>query len=55
MNPVAIDRCTTCLGLWLDDGELDAIIGEKQTLDSISDPGRLTKFLGAMARLIGRE
>lgn len=55
LNPVAIDRCTSCLGLWLDDGELNAIIGEKQDLEQMSDPGRLTRFLGAMARLVGRD
>ena len=57
INPVAVDRCNTCMGMWLDDGELNAIIGEKKSIDAIvpDDAGRLKKFLGAMARLMKRE
>ena len=53
-EPVAVDRCMSCYGIWLDDGELNAIIGEKKTIDQIKDPGRLQGFLQAMGRLIGR-
>ena len=55
VNPVVVDRCMKCHGLWLDDGELDAIIGEKKKLDEIKDPGRLEAFLGAMGKLFGRR
>ncbi|QEG35966.1 TFIIB-type zinc ribbon-containing protein [Bythopirellula goksoeyrii] len=33
LRPVRIDRCDQCLGCWVDHGELDAILQEKQTLD----------------------
>jgi Zn-finger nucleic acid-binding protein len=33
LNPVEIDRCEGCWGVWLDDSELNAIIGEKQELE----------------------
>lgn len=52
--PVAIDRCERCMGIWLDDGELNAIVGEKKEIDQVADPGRLRKFLSAFARLVGR-
>ncbi|WP_391580981.1 zf-TFIIB domain-containing protein [Bythopirellula polymerisocia] len=28
-----MDRCDQCLGCWVDHGELDVIVQEKQTLD----------------------
>ncbi len=34
LNPIRIDRCEKCTGLWLDDGELNAIIAEKRQLDA---------------------
>jgi Zn-finger nucleic acid-binding protein len=55
VNPVAIDRCERCHGIWLDDGELNTIIGEKKTIDRVEDPGRLKTFLKALAKLVGRE
>ena len=51
LNPVRIDRCEKCLGIWIDDGELNAIVGEKKALDEAASPGRLTKFLRSV---IGR-
>jgi len=54
VNPVAVDRCERCMGIWLDDGELNTIIGEKKKLEQVKDPGRLKAFLRAMGRLIGR-
>ena len=55
INPVAVDRCNKCLGIWLDDGELNAIIGEKQELDNLTEPGRFKSFMRAMARAVGRQ
>jgi len=54
VNPVHVDRCDKCLGIWVDDGELDAIIGEKKQIDEMEDPTRLKKFLGAMGRFARR-
>jgi Zn-finger nucleic acid-binding protein len=53
-QPVKVDYCTACFGFWLDDGELNAIAGEKASLEKIKDPGPLKGFLQAMAKLIGR-
>lgn len=55
VEPVRIDRCERCMGIWLDDGELNAICGEKKKLEEVAEPGRLKTFLRAMGRLIGRE
>ncbi|MGI9457060.1 MAG: zf-TFIIB domain-containing protein, partial [Aeoliella sp.] len=38
---VKIDRCEDCLGVWIDDTELDAIIGEKKQLEEIGEGGRI--------------
>jgi len=54
VNPVEIDRCTKCYGIWIDDGELNVIIGEKKGLDGATNPGKLKAFLAAMGRFIGR-
>ena len=55
MNPVDVDRCEKCLGIWLDRGELGAIIGEKKQLDKIEEPVKLKKFLQAMGSFIGKK
>jgi Zn-finger nucleic acid-binding protein len=55
VSPVRIDRCEQCHGLWLDAGELNAIVGEKKGLDKAVDAGRLKAFLRAMGKLVGRE
>jgi Zn-finger nucleic acid-binding protein len=34
-KPVRIDRCDQCFGVWLDKGELDSIVAEKEQLDSL--------------------
>ena len=54
VNPVHVDTCDKCYGVWIDDGELNAIIGEKKGLDEATNPGKLTAFLHAMGRLVGR-
>lgn len=50
VNPVEVDRCESCSGVWLDAGELDAIIGEKARLEQEADLERLRTFLAAVAR-----
>ncbi len=55
IQPVKIDRCERCLGVWLDDGELNAIAGEKKSLDEAEDAGKLRTFLRAVAKRIGVE
>ena len=51
---VSIDRCDTCHGVWLDDGELNAIIGEKQEMDEAEQTGEFASFLLSLTRKIGR-
>mgnify|MGYP005661582383 CR=1 FL=1 len=54
-KPVEVDYCPKCYGFWLDDGELDAIVGERTSLGQIRDPGPLKRFAQAMAKLLGRD
>ena len=53
-RPVHVDRCLKCYGIWLDDGELNAIVGEKTKIDQIRETGRLRAFLRKMGELISR-
>lgn len=55
VSPVTIDRCQQCHGIWLDKGELAAIVGEKKTLDTVAQRGRLKAFLRAMGRIARRK
>lgn len=50
---VKIDRCDQCFGVWVDDSELDAIIGEKKDLEKIADSGPIKAFMRAAARIFG--
>ncbi|MFO7899292.1 MAG: zf-TFIIB domain-containing protein [Planctomycetota bacterium] len=52
-NPVKIDRCERCHGVWVDDTELDAIVGEKKNLDE--QENNLKGFLGSLADMFERE
>ena len=47
LKPVLVDRCDSCLGIWLDRNELDAIIGEKKTLEEAEAQGQFHKFANA--------
>jgi uncharacterized protein len=48
---VKIDRCDQCFGVWLDDKELDAIIGEKKQLEELADNSALKAFMRVTANL----
>lgn len=50
---VKIDRCDTCFGVWIDDDELDAILGEKKDLEKVANSGRLGAFLRAIGGKLG--
>ena len=54
VNPVRVASCQGCHGMWLDDGELNAIIGEKRGLDKATDAGKLQGFLAGVAGLLRR-
>ena len=55
VDPVSVDRCERCMGIWLDDSELNAIIGEKKQLEQAEDPGKVKGFLRAIAGLARRD
>ncbi|MBS3762050.1 MAG: zf-TFIIB domain-containing protein [Planctomycetes bacterium] len=46
VNPVRVDRCENCFGFWLDDTELNAIVGEKKELEE-AEP-RIKGYLRAI-------
>ena len=48
VTPVELDRCDKCFGIWLDDGELDVIIGESTNLARATDVNKLGNFLRRM-------
>lgn len=50
---VKIDRCDSCFGVWIDDNELDSILGEKQSLEKVATTGRLGAFLRAIGEKLG--
>ncbi|MCO6042334.1 zf-TFIIB domain-containing protein [Aeoliella sp. ICT_H6.2] len=51
-NRVRIDRCNECLGMWVDDKELDAILGEQKQLEKLADDSKLKAFMRAMSNLL---
>jgi len=50
INPIKIDRCEKCLGVWLDDKELNAIASEKKQLDEDFAPSQLQLVLQSVSR-----
>ncbi len=54
-NRVRIDRCNECMGVWVDDSELDAIIGENQQLEKIADTSAIKAFMRAAGAIFGRN
>ena len=48
INPVAIDRCERCMGIWLDDTELNAITEEKRQLNEQDQ--QVKGFLAALVQ-----
>ena len=55
VSRVSIDRCERCQGIWLDDGELDAIIGEKKKLDQIEATSSVRAFFRVIDKLVIRK
>lgn len=52
-NRVRIDRCNECLGVWVDNNELDAILGEKKQLEQIADSSAIKAFMRAATNVLG--
>ncbi len=51
-SAVHIDRCGSCFGIWLDDGELDAIIGRKKELEEKFDLSKMRVFMRSVGKSI---
>lgn len=51
---VKIDRCDKCFGLWIDDKELDAILGEKRQLETVAGSGLLKAVLRMAGKIPGK-
>ena len=49
MQPVEVDRCTECHGIWLDDTELDTLLVDKKKMDKELCDNRLIAFCKALA------
>lgn len=52
---VRIDRCNECLGVWVDNDELDAILGEQKQLEKMGQDSRLKAFMRSMSRLLASK
>ena len=55
LKPVKIDRCQNCLGVWLDDTELDAIVGESETLEKVEEQFRIGAFVKSVMKSWSRK
>jgi len=52
MQPVKMDHCVQCFGMWLDKNELDKLLEDKKQLDQVQVNGGMKAMLaGMMARL----
>ena len=52
MQPVKMDHCIICFGMWLDKHELDKLLEDKQQLDAVKvDKGMKALFAGLAKRL----
>ena len=54
VNPVRVDRCEQCFGVWLDDEELNAIVREKKELDQVEPGSRLRGLLRSIGKAFRR-
>ena len=52
IEPVRIDACDKCYGMWVDKGELHKIIGQKKELDEAFCQGRFAAFIDAVWGLV---
>ncbi len=53
LNPVYLDRCEKCFGVWLDDGELNKITEVKKKVDTECSKGNLAAMLSSISRKLG--
>ena len=55
IKPVRIDRCRKCYGIWIDDGELNQIIGQKKQVDEEYSFAKVKKFLRSVLLAIKQK
>ena len=55
IKPVKVDRCDTCLGIWLDKNELKAIIGEKKDLQDLESQTHFQRFIGSFLKMWSKK
>ena len=57
LNPVRVDRCETCFGFWMDDEELNAVVGEREKLDAYDEKAKsfLRAIFGKLTRDKGKR
>ena len=52
VSPVHIDSCSSCYGKWLDDGELNKIVGQKKELDEEFSPSRMKNLFSFLRSIL---
>lgn len=50
MQPVQVDRCQQCHGIWLDDTELDALLLDKKKMDKELSSSWMVAFCKTLAK-----
>lgn len=55
-RPVLVDRCenTACYGIWLDKGELDAVLAELEEIESLQKVRKPSSMARALAAFLHR-
>ena len=48
--PVKVDVCPSCHGIWLDDGELDALLEDKKEMEKELSSPKLVAFLRKLTK-----
>jgi Zn-finger nucleic acid-binding protein len=49
---VYVDSCNVCYGVWLDDGELNKIAGQKKAIDEEFSETRMQKLLSFLKSIV---
>ena len=54
-SAVHIDRCGSCFGVWLDDGELDTIIVHKKEMEEEFDRSKMNVFMRSVGKSLDKK
>ena len=47
VTPIELDRCEKCFGIWLDDTELDKVVGDSKKLTDMTEGKKLAQLVSA--------